>query len=84
MTSVDEKSDQPLIHVAEASNLVSSIGDRTTWQLLAMSTTDLVISLVRKERPAGQFDMLFFTEVMRDVCSQHALLRSILAGGKRG
>jgi hypothetical protein len=79
MKSIDEERDSPLLHQAEASNLMESIRDRTAWQLLAMSTTDVAIAILRnKKLPVARFDMLFFAQVMQDICSKHELLRTIL------
>ena len=79
MNSASEERGSPLIHEAEAGNLITSITNRTTWQLLAMSTTDVGITILRdKKIPAAQFDLLFFAQVMQDLCSKHDLLRTIL------
>jgi hypothetical protein len=44
-----------------------------------MATTSVMMTISQhKSLPAGQFDMLFFVEVMQDVCNQHRLLTNIL------
>lgn len=36
------------------------------------------------ERPAADFDLLYFLEIMRDVFSQHEVLRRMLEGERVG
>jgi hypothetical protein len=72
--------ESPLINSAEASKLTKSVTDRTTWQLLAMANTDIMMSIASDRRlPAAQFDMLFFAQVMLEVCGRHEQLRAILS-----
>jgi len=69
----------PIIRTDEANSVTDSIRDRTTWQLVAMASTSLLMNMAaNKHLPAARFDMLFFVQVMRDVCRKHDDLRAIL------
>jgi hypothetical protein len=71
----------PLINYAEAGRLTRAIGDRITWHLVAMASTIVVVDTIAvdKRLPDGEFDMLFFTHIMCNVCSRHNQLRELLS-----
>jgi hypothetical protein len=73
-------SDSVFINYAEAGSLTETVSDRITWQLLAMANTDVVLSIANGKRPpAAKFDLLFFVQVMREVCGRHEQLRAVLS-----
>jgi hypothetical protein len=69
----------PFLNWAETSPFQESVDDRITWGILAMATTSAAMTIADDKRcPVGQFDMLFFAKIMREVGDQHDLLRNIL------
>lgn len=74
-----------LLRDAEATELIASTDDPVTRHLLTNARFHLFRRYhEKKDRPAADFDMLYFATLMRDVFSEHDVLRRILAGERVG
>ncbi len=69
----------------EARTLIASVEDPITRHLL----TNAMFHFFRRyneqqQRPVSDFDMLYFASLLRDIFSEHDVLRRILAGERVG
>jgi hypothetical protein len=81
MKESHERNDEmrrPFLRQREANELTGAISDRTTWQLMLLASTQIFMSASKSASWPGQIDLLFFSQVMLKVFSQHDLLRKIL------
>jgi hypothetical protein len=74
-----------VLHDAEARALIASIEDPITRHLL----TNAMFHFFRRynerlQRPASDFDMLYFASILLDIFSEHDVLRRILDGERVG
>jgi hypothetical protein len=74
-----------ILRDGEARALIASVEDPITRHLL----TNAMFHFFRRyneqqQRPASDFDMLYFASLLRDVFSEHDVLRRILAGENVG
>ena len=70
-----------LLRWDDAMELLSSVDDPITNQLLNLANFEVLRRFFKvKEFPDCDFDLRFFLEVMRVICSDHVTLRKILAG----
>ncbi|MGA9997903.1 MAG: hypothetical protein WBP93_20980 [Pyrinomonadaceae bacterium] len=70
-----------MLRQEEASQIMVEESDPITSHLMEMASAVIVNRALRGESgPIADFDLLFFMEVMREFCSQHEVLKTILAG----
>lgn len=81
MTPPTDKPPPDLLRWDEAMELLRSVNDPITSQLMNMANFAVLRkTLQAKEHPVADFDLRFFFEVMADFCSDHETLRKVLAG----
>jgi hypothetical protein len=69
----------------EALELLNSIEDPVTRRLAHNAHFFLLRRFARgQDLPAGDFDVRFFVEVVREFCQEHDVLKRILAGERVG
>lgn len=77
----DSNLDSMFVNYAEAGRLTESVSDRATSQLLALAITEVVLRVAKGNRPpSARFDLLFFVQVMLEVCGRHEQLRDVVSG----
>ena len=70
-----------LLRQDEAKQIISSVDDLMVSQLMNLAHFQMVKWYTSSEKPiAGDFDVCFFMEVMREVFSDKETLRRILNG----
>jgi hypothetical protein len=78
-------SDVEIVRNDEAMALLRSIDDPITERLVNNALYHFLRRVhERKELPAADFDLLYFLELMRDVFSEHDVLKGMLAGENVG
>ena len=76
-----QEKDSRLLRWDEATELLRSVDDPITSQLMNMANFEVVKKVIElKEFPVASFDMRFFMDVMRSFCSDHDTLRKVLSG----
>lgn len=68
----------------EAGKLIESIKDPVTGILVNNAQYHIYRRLAEKRLPVGEFDLLFYMEVMKEMFSEHELLKRMLAGERVG
>ncbi len=70
-----------LLRQDEAAQLLRSVKDLTTSQLMNIAGTLIIKRYLKQEGlPITDFDLKFFMEVMMEFCGDHDTLRRILDG----
>jgi hypothetical protein len=69
----------------EAKALIATVDDPITGRLLSNAMFHFFRRYYeQQDRPVSDFDMLYFATLMRDIFSEHEVLRRILAGERVG
>jgi hypothetical protein len=78
---VEDKSYPSMLRGNEAMELLKSVNDPITNQLMNMANFEVLRRFLERDGlPISDFDLRFFMEAMKDFCSQHDTIRKILAG----
>jgi hypothetical protein len=78
---MDNKKTTEILRQEESWEILSSIKDLKTNQLLNKATMCIVHTYMNsKEQPVSNFDLRFFVEAMLEFCNDHETLKRILAG----
>lgn len=78
---MEDKSYPSMLRGNEAMELLKSVNDPITNQLMNMANFEVLRRFLERDGlPISDFDLRFFMEAMKDFCSQHDTIRKILAG----
>lgn len=70
-----------LLNQDAAKQILSSVSNPITKQLMGIAASHTLIRFKRRERlPITDFDFRFFIEVLHEFCNNHNVIRRVLAG----